>query len=113
MSLTGPTRSVGQLYRDCLRLVSHIGANSAKGKNLRLLVRGEFRKNADVTDPQVIDQLKGNATRALSNYLMLESVSQDKRLKEKSNIFIEAEREKAKEFKDEEGRQQEEVESKK
>lgn len=79
---------------------------------MRLLVRGEFRKNADVTDPQVIDQLKGNATRALSNYLMLESVSQDKRLKEKSNIFIEAEREKAKEFKDE-GRQQEEVESKK
>ena len=92
MSLTGPTRSVAQLYRDCLRLVNHVAGKSAKGTSLTTIVRGEFRRNANVIDPNQLDALKGNATRALSNYLMLESVSQDERLKDRSNTYIENER---------------------
>jgi len=71
MSLQGPTRTVGQLFRDCLRLVNHVSGRSAKGQNLRRIVGGEFRKNMKEEDPGRIDALKGNAMRALSNYLMV------------------------------------------
>ncbi|CAM9614588.1 unnamed protein product [Discosporangium mesarthrocarpum] len=72
-----------QLYRDCLRLVDHIAAKSAKGQQLRHILRGEFEKNRDVKDQDKIDQLKGNAIRGLSNYFLHESSSNDPRLKER------------------------------
>jgi len=64
-------RTVGHLFRDCLRLVNHISGHSAKGANLRRIVGGEFRKNMKEEDPERIEALKGNAIRALSNYLMV------------------------------------------
>eukprot|EP00904_Undaria_pinnatifida_P001910 jgi/Undpi1/1171/HiC_scaffold_10.g04633.m1 len=52
-------RSATRLYRDCLRLVDHIASKSPKGQQLRLILRTEFRKNVDETDPAKIKQLKG------------------------------------------------------
>ena len=62
-----------QLYRDCLRLVSHVGGQSAKGRAMKLMVTTEFRKHADVTDEKELEALRANAVRALSNYMVYES----------------------------------------
>ena len=51
------------------------------------MIRTEFRKHADVRDPAVIEQLKSNAVRGLANYLMIESISKDKKLKEHADAF--------------------------
>ena len=100
----GPTRSVGQLYRDCLRLVNHIAGKSSKGANLKKIVVSEFRRNAGLKEQDQIDATKGNAMRALSNYLMLQSLSKDKNFKDKASSYNQrelqtAEQEKAKEDK--------------
>jgi hypothetical protein len=76
-----------KLYRDCLRLVAHIAGNSKKGLKLKSIVRGEFKKNAKVQDPAVVEVLKSNAIKALANYLMLESSQKDARFKQVSNDF--------------------------
>ena len=81
------SRKTPQLYRDCLRLVQHIAGKSAKGNQLRLIVRNEFKKNAHVEDPQVVENLKCNAIRGLSNYLMLQSFNKDSKLKSKAAAF--------------------------
>ena len=75
------------MYRHCLRLVNHVGGNSAKGKQLRILVKKEFIKNKDVTDEAQLNALKNNATRALTNYLMMESSIKDEKLREKANAY--------------------------
>ena len=78
----GPIRTTPELFRDCLRLVNHVagGRTSAKGAALRKIVASEFRKNAEVKDEQVIEALRGNAVRALCNYLMLQSLGKDDNL---------------------------------
>jgi hypothetical protein len=83
-----PLKTVPQLLRDCLRLINHVaGKGSIKGQKLRTIVAGEFRKNAKVTSEEDIIALKGNAVRALSNYLMLESLSKDKGFKDKAASY--------------------------
>lgn len=80
-------RTTIKLYRDCFRLINHISGKSQKSKSLRRVVGGEFRKNRGVTDPATLDALKGNAVRALSNYLMMESATKDERFREKIGNF--------------------------
>ena len=97
MSLTGAGTNAGmfrttiKLYRDCFRLVTHIAGRSQKGQMLKKVVGQEFRKNRDVTDPAVLDALKGNAVRALANYLMMESATKDERFREKIGKFASTE----------------------
>ena len=67
--------------------MSHVGGNSAKGKQLRKVVRGEFLKNKDETDEAKINALKNNAVRALTNYLMMESSMKDQKLRDKANAY--------------------------
>jgi hypothetical protein len=78
-----------QLYRDCLRLVRHIapGATSAKALALQRTVRHEFRKNAHVTKAEELDNLKANAVRALSNYLLAVSAPKDAGLQSTAKNF--------------------------
>jgi hypothetical protein len=80
-------RSSLQLFRDCLRMVNHVAGKSPKGLRLRQIVRGEFKRNALITDNLKIEALKANAIRALSNYLMMESSASDKKFKQKSDVF--------------------------
>mmetsp|Transcript_711 Transcript_711/g.916 ORF Transcript_711/g.916 Transcript_711/m.916 type:complete len:110 (+) Transcript_711:165-494(+) len=91
MNLAGDTvqRTTLQLYRDCLRLVQHIAGKSRKGDAIRSIVRTEFRKNTEVKDPQKIEELKANAVRALSNYLVLQSGMKDEHLRRRMNSFKE------------------------
>ncbi|DAZ97218.1 TPA: hypothetical protein N0F65_003849 [Lagenidium giganteum] len=79
---TQMTRTSIQLYRDCLRLAKHIGGKSKKGIAIRTLVRREFEKGRDETDPEKIEALKANAVRGLSNYLVLANSSKDKNLRD-------------------------------
>ena len=66
-----PSPSV-QLYRDCLRLIRHsAGSDSPKSARLRAVVRAEFRRNAKVEQPAELERLRGNAVRALTNYMLL------------------------------------------
>ena len=78
-----------QLYRDCLRLVRHIapGATSAKAVALRTTVRNEFRKHAAETNADRITELKANAVRALSNYLLAVSAPKDTQLSQSAKDF--------------------------
>jgi len=76
-------KSTVQLYRDCLRVVDHMAANSPKGFAMRTLIRGEFRKNAKEEDEEKIEALKMNAARGLANYLLYESGSKDPTIRAK------------------------------
>ena len=51
-------KTTPQLYRDCLRLVKHVGGQSPKGRSMRALVGAEFRKNAAVTDEKALEKLR-------------------------------------------------------
>lgn len=63
------------------------GATSAKAVALRQTVRGEFRRNAGETDPDKITNLKSNAVRALSNYLLAVSAPKDPHLQSSAKEF--------------------------
>ena len=86
------TRTAPQLYRDCLRLIYHIsGRNSVKTTKLKLIVSKEFKKNAGLSDPQKIDNLKSNAVKGLANYLMLESSMKDEKISKNAKDFMKSE----------------------
>lgn len=92
-SLKVLNRSTRDLYRDCLKLVKHIAGNSRKADQIKIILRKEFMRNADIKDEDQISSLKANAVRGLSNYLMIEASRKDKRFREVSNIFNEKESE--------------------
>ncbi len=56
------------------------------------MVKSEFGKNKDVTDEAQIEALKAGAIRALSNYMLFESGTKDKKLGSAMNKFNEGER---------------------
>jgi len=71
-------RTTIQLFRDCLRTASHIGGDSPKGLALKQAVRDGFRKHLAVRDPAEVERLRGDAVRALSNYLVMKSLNRKK-----------------------------------
>jgi len=83
----GVGKTTVHLYRDCLRLVKHVAGNSKKAWSLKGIVGKEFRKNAGVTDPVLVEALKGNAVRALANFLMMESAAKDDKFKSRVATF--------------------------
>jgi Complex 1 protein (LYR family) len=99
MSVPSPNigRTALQLYRDCLRLVRHVAPGDCpKGVALRRTVRYEFRRHAhlavvdddeDNGTTQQIANLKANAIRALSNYLLAMNASKDPKLKSAMKDF--------------------------
>lgn len=92
---TGTAKSISRatpyLYRDCLRLVQHIAGKSKKGDNIRNVLRNEFRKNANIEDPVQIEGLKSNAVRALTNYLMIQSINKDQKIQKNASNFMDKE----------------------
>ena len=67
------------LYRDCLRLIEHMAGRSAKAQTIKGILRGEFAKNRNETDPVKIEELRGSVMQGLANYLTVESLSRLKR----------------------------------
>mmetsp|Transcript_12025 Transcript_12025/g.23626 ORF Transcript_12025/g.23626 Transcript_12025/m.23626 type:complete len:217 (-) Transcript_12025:133-783(-) len=68
-------KSSKEIYKDLVRLINHIGARTEKGKRLLETVRHEFRKNKHLTDPEAIEEAKAAGARALSNFLLSDSLS--------------------------------------
>ena len=85
--MSGLNKTTAQLYRDCLRLAHHIGSNSAKGRMIKAGIRRSFKANKDVKDHEEIEKLKGDAIRALANYVLAESSIKDGRLKDSMAKF--------------------------
>ena len=84
----GFSKTTPQIYRDCLRLVKHISGVSKKSEAITRIVRNEFKKNAAIKDEEMIEKLKSNAIRGLSNYLMMESSAKDERFQKQSEEFV-------------------------
>lgn len=61
--------------------------NSPKGMALRSMVQTEFHKNRDETDESKIEVMKTAAIRGLSNYMLYESGSKDKKLSKAMKKF--------------------------
>ncbi|KAL7545942.1 hypothetical protein ACHAWF_009292 [Thalassiosira exigua] len=73
-----------ELYRDLLRLVRHVAPGSSpKSVALRTMIRSEFDKSRSLSpsnpsDAEAIEKRKGDAVRALSNYMLYEGGVADK-----------------------------------
>mmetsp|Transcript_204 Transcript_204/g.252 ORF Transcript_204/g.252 Transcript_204/m.252 type:complete len:100 (-) Transcript_204:307-606(-) len=77
-----------QLYRDCMRLVRHIApGHTGKSMALRTMVRSQFEKSRNEKDPAAIENLKANAVRGLSNYMLYESGAKDEKLSKAMTRF--------------------------
>ena len=64
-----------------MRLVRHIApGHSPKAQALRLTVRSQFEANRAVDDPVQLENLKANAVRALSNYMLYQSAQNEPKL---------------------------------
>ena len=77
-------RTAIELYRDLLRLVTHIAPGSSpKSIALRTMIRSEFDKSKHLSpNPShatQIETMKANAVRALSNYMLYTSGIHDKK----------------------------------
>lgn len=97
MSMLGSIgKTTVHLFRDCLRLAHYIASNSPKGHLLKATIRSSFKRHKNETDPVVIESLKGNAVRALANYLMVESGLRDSKLKKSLDAYSESEAESVK-----------------
>ena len=51
-------KTVPALYRDCLRTIRHMAADSSKARTIRAVVRQQFDANKGVREREQIDELK-------------------------------------------------------
>ena len=86
--VSGATKSVRMLYRDCLRVCKHMGGTSPKALAMKAMIQAEFRKNMHETDPEKIEQMKFAAVRGMANYLVV--VSEESIPKENLPSYSEA-----------------------
>jgi hypothetical protein len=59
--------------------------------SLQGVLRSEFKRNAAEADEAIVEKLKSNAVRGLSNYLMMESSSKDERFQKRATAFVKRE----------------------
>ena len=77
-SATAFQRTSLQLYRDCLRLIRHVAPpGSTKNAAVKKVVKAEFSRHLDETNPDRLEALKANAIRALSNYMLATQAPND------------------------------------
>ena len=66
-----------------MRLVRHLAPGySPKALALRNTVRTQFQAGRGESDPVKIENLKANAVRALSNYMLYQSAQKDTQLRQ-------------------------------
>ncbi|GAB5362797.1 hypothetical protein AAMO2058_000829500 [Amorphochlora amoebiformis] len=70
-----------EIYRDLCRLVNHIGARTPKGVAIMDTVRTKFKENRYESDLEKIQEMQEDARRALSNYLVSDSLMKMRRRK--------------------------------
>ena len=75
MSNALSNRTTIQIYRDCMRLITHISGDTVKSVKVRNMVRQQFKQNKLIKDEQKIEQLRNNAMQGLTNYLTITSLS--------------------------------------
>ena len=81
-------RSTKLIFRDCLRLISRMGLPPQNIPSVRKLVKIEFYKNKGVTDEKKINELRSNAIRGISNYLIF-SIKEQYKNNQSKQIFDE------------------------
>ncbi|KAG2726366.1 hypothetical protein I3843_01G104100 [Carya illinoinensis] len=62
-----------RLYRECLRRAKYIGHRQHNTELLVAMVRQQFKRNMQETDPERIQKLKDDAARGLINHILYES----------------------------------------
>ncbi|XP_040992711.1 uncharacterized protein LOC121239516 [Juglans microcarpa x Juglans regia] len=65
--------NVIRLYRECLRRAKYIGHRQHNTELLVGMVRQQFKRNMQETDPERIQKLKDDAARGLINHILYES----------------------------------------
>ncbi|KAJ4807567.1 COMPLEX 1 LYR-like protein [Rhynchospora pubera] len=65
--------NVIRLYRECLRRAKYIGQQKHNTELLVNMVRQQFKRHKDETDPEKIQKLKDDAARGLINHILYES----------------------------------------
>ncbi|KAJ1690272.1 hypothetical protein LUZ63_014427 [Rhynchospora breviuscula] len=65
--------NVIRLYRECLRRAKYIGQQKHNTELLVNMVRQQFKRHKDETDPEKIQKLKDDAARGLVNHILYES----------------------------------------
>lgn len=75
-------RSSIEIFRDCLRLINHVGGKSDKALEIRKHVMTEFKRNKNETDPAKITIMKDCAVQGLTNYLLTYNMSKLKQPKD-------------------------------
>eukprot|EP01015_Nassula_variabilis_P008004 TRINITY_DN1625_c0_g1_i5.p3 TRINITY_DN1625_c0_g1~~TRINITY_DN1625_c0_g1_i5.p3 ORF type:complete len:115 (+),score=33.17 TRINITY_DN1625_c0_g1_i5:64-408(+) len=63
-------RTTKEIFRDCLKVVPFMLQEPNKIAVVRRMFIQEFRKNQHETDNEKIEELRQNAVRGLSNYLI-------------------------------------------
>ncbi|EPS61706.1 hypothetical protein M569_13089, partial [Genlisea aurea] len=64
-----------RLYRECLRRAKYIGSKNFNTELVVDMVRQQFKKHKNETDPDKIQKLKDDAARGLINHMLYESES--------------------------------------
>jgi hypothetical protein len=70
---------------------------SPKARALRQTVRSQFDANRQETDPVKLENLKANAVRALSNYMLYQSAQKDTQLQQAMKDQVDKVKKEAKE----------------
>ncbi|KAJ4886798.1 Complex 1 LYR protein [Raphanus sativus] len=65
--------NVVRLYRECLRRATFIGKQQHNTELVVGMVRQQFKKHMNETDPEKIQKLKDDAARGLINHMLFES----------------------------------------
>ncbi|CAN6811061.1 unnamed protein product [Brassica oleracea] len=65
--------NVVRLHRECLRRASFIGKQQHNTELVVGMVRQQFKKHMNETDPEKIRKLKDDAARGLINHMLFES----------------------------------------
>ncbi|CAA2988860.1 uncharacterized protein LOC111365993 [Olea europaea var. sylvestris] len=76
-----------RLYRECLRRAKYIGQKQYNTELLVDMVRQQFKKHMQETDPEKIQKFKDDAARGLINHMLYESEAMSGRKFSKSSEF--------------------------
>ncbi|EFJ17831.1 hypothetical protein SELMODRAFT_113885, partial [Selaginella moellendorffii] len=66
---------ISQLYRECIRRAQYVGNKHGNTDGIVNMVRAQFRKNMNESDPEKIQQMKELAIAGLFNHTFHEAAN--------------------------------------